>query len=107
MSHVDVKSCVESAGLPCVHMAWPVGSAPDLPWCAFYVDEGDGFYADGLNYAGRTSWVVELYQRSRDASIESALESALSERFGPFRKTEAWVASEGCVQTSYYFTQVD
>lgn len=107
MSHADVKSCIESAGLPCVHMAWPTGSAPGLPWCAFYADSTDGFYADGRNYVRRTSWVVELYQSPRDPAVESALESAISRRFGPFRSTEGWVASEGCVQTSYYFTQND
>ncbi len=107
MSYADVQTCVESAGIPCVHTAWPAGSAPQLPWCVFYLDESDGFYADGTAFAESESWVVELYQRSRDAAVEATLESAIRSRFGPFRKTEGWVESEGCLQTAYYFTEIE
>mgnify|MGYP007070073968 CR=1 FL=1 len=32
--------------MPCAHMAWPIGKAPELPWCVYYLDDADGFEAD-------------------------------------------------------------
>ena len=83
MSHADVMSCV-SAVVPCAHMAWPKGRAPALPWAVFYADSGEPLGDDGA-FGSVTSWVVELYQRSRDAALERSLEAALRASFGPFR----------------------
>ena len=106
MSHVDVQSAI-NAVVPCTHMAWPSGKAPEsLPWAVFYLDESDGLYADGIRYVDRNSWVVELYMKSRDAELESRIDAAITDSFGAFRKTEAWVASEQCLQIAYYFTEI-
>lgn len=103
MSYEDVQSCV-SAVVPCAHMAWPKGSAPPLPWAVFYADSEEPFGDDG-GFGSVTSWVVELYQRSMDAALERSLEGALREAFGPFGKSESWVADEGCLMTAYYFEE--
>lgn len=105
MSYADVQSCV-SAVVPCAHMAWPTGCAPSLPWAVFYLDETDPVGDNGA-YAEKLSWVVEFYQRSRDAATEAALEAALRASFGALTKQESWVDSEGCLMTSYYFNQFE
>lgn len=107
MAHEDVMACVTGADLPCVHMAWPVGSAPEPPWCAFYEDDTDGFHADDHAYARRVTWAVELIQRWRDSSVEAALEEAILAAFGPFEKTESWDGSEQCLVTVYRFTEIE
>lgn len=93
--------------MPCAHMAFPIGSAPDLPWCVYYLDEMDGFAADNSLLAKRNNWVVEHYWRDYDEEKESALESAIESSFGAFKKTEVWVEDENCVQTTYYFAEIE
>lgn len=107
MSRADVVAAVRAAGIPVVHMAWPKGSAPRLPWAAYYLDDQDGMYADDEVWAAVERWVVELYEREPDEDLEALLESSISEAFGPFDKSETWVESEGCTQTTYRFTQTE
>lgn len=87
-------------------MAWPVGSAPDLPWCVFYLYEDGRLSADDKRYYDMPTWAVELYQRQSDAETEGALEQSIRERFGDYDKSEAWVESEGCLQTTYTFREM-
>lgn len=107
MSADDVYRCVSSCGVPCVRNAWPKGSAPPLPWAVFALDEEGGCHADGETYVGRASWYVELYQRSNDPELEASLRSAIESSFGPATRTDAWVEQESCVQTTYYFTEIE
>lgn len=107
MSASDVMACVASCGIPCVRNAWPKGSAPKLPWAVFMLDETDGFYADGRVSATVNRWYVELYQKTNDQELEGRLEAAIQDWFGPYSKTEAWVDTESCVQTAYYFTDIE
>lgn len=106
MSAVDVVAACEAVGLPCACMAWPVGSAPPLPWCVWRLEYTDGFDADDLVYARTDRIVLELYERSMDASLEAALEASISATFGPYSKSQSWVYDEGCVLTSYGFTDI-
>ena len=107
MSASDVMACVASCGIPCVRNAWPKGSAPKLPWAVFMLDETDGVYADGRVYSTKNRWYVELYQKTNDQELEGRLEAAIQDWFGPYTKTEVWVDAESCVQTVYYFTDIE
>lgn len=107
MSKANVVACVRSAGLQVAHMAWPVGSAPALPWCVFYLYEDGKLNADDKRYYACPTWAVELYQRQSDTETETALEDAIHVSFGDFNKTEVWVESEGCLQTTYTFTELE
>lgn len=106
MNGTNVVRAVEGVGLPCAHMAFPEGSAPDLPWCVYYLDESSGFNADNTIYAEDARWVVEHYWKTYDQEKESALEQTILSEFGPYTKTETWVQDENCTQTSYYFHEI-
>ena len=107
MSAEAVVAACAAAGLPCVNMVWPIGSAPDLPWCVWRLDYTDGFDADDTVYARASRVVVELYERSMDASLEAALEASIAAAFGPFSKSQSWAADEGCLVTYYGFTDIE
>lgn len=107
MGKKEVVAAVRSAGLQVAHMAWLVDSAPALPWCVFYLYEDGKFSADDKRYYAHPTWAVELYQRQSDTETETALESAIHASFGDFNKTEVWVESEGCLQTTYTFTETE
>lgn len=97
---------MDAAGIPSVHMAWREGTAPELPWCVFYIEDTDGVFADNSITVSSTKWVVELYQRQSKQDVEDAVEAAILSAFGPFTKSEAWVEKENCIQTSYYFKEI-
>lgn len=105
MAHKDVQQTINPI-VPCCHMAWTVGNAPKLPWAVFYLDENDGQYADNKRYAEVNHWVVELYEKTHSCEVESAVEEAITEKFGAFSKTEIWVESESCIQVVYRFTEI-
>lgn len=107
MSKQDVMGVAQDVGIPATHMAWPVGSAPALPWMAFYVSSDDGIYADDTVFKQNIRWALELYQRTCDDDLVSRVEESVLRRFGPFSKTETWVEDENCLQTTYYFTDLN
>lgn len=106
MSIREVHEAIASAGIPCSHMAWPRGSAPDPPWAVYGEESQSAFYADGKVYSGVISWEVDLVQRSSDPSVEAALEAAIADAFGPFDKSESYDSQEGCLITTYSFTEI-
>lgn len=107
MSKQDVYSIAEDAGIPAVHMAWPIGSAPSLPWFVFYVSNQSGFNADDTMYAPVYRWALELYQKTSDEELEAKVEQSILEKFGSFSKSESWVEDENCLMTTYYFTDMN
>lgn len=107
MSMEDVVSCVRGAGLPVAHLAFPVGSNQGLPFCTFALESQSALFADNKNYASVSEWSVELYQEPSDAESETRLDAAIAAAFGPYAKSDAWVEEEGCVQTTYLFSQVE
>ena len=114
MSGANVYSVISSVEIadgktmPCAHMTFPIGSvAPPLPWCVYYLDEMEGFAADNKLLAKRNNWVVEHYWKDYDETVERNLEDAIEAAFGAFRKTEVWVDDENCVQTAYYFAEIE
>lgn len=107
MSRKTVKQAITAANLPSAHMAFPEGSAPDLPWCCFGLDSLSGFDADNTVFAKTKHWWIELYQRTSDETVESALETQIQNTFGPFNKTEVWIDSESVIQTTYTFTEIE
>jgi len=107
MNEKDIKSAIESVGIPCAHMSWVRGSAPELPWAVFYLDDTDGFFADDGIYSGVHNWIVELAQRSSDKTLEENLENVIVTEFGPFSKSEYWDSQENCLITSYSFSLLD
>lgn len=90
----------------CVHMAWPEGSAPDLPWAVWYVDEERGFCSDDSKGPRETWWCVELYERSCDYDLHDELESAIEDAYGPCKKTESWLSDEDAVATVFTFKEI-
>jgi hypothetical protein len=97
----------DGSHMPCAHMAFPIGNAPNLPWCVYYLDETEGIAADNRLHVRRNRWIVEHYWKDYDEEAETALEMALEQSFGVFTITESWVDTENCMETAYYFTEIE
>lgn len=105
MSHADVYACVSEV-VPCRHYAWPENEAPELPW-AVYTGESDPIVSDDFQTGVVWHWTVELYERRRDAQLESRLEAAIVAAFGNYTKREVPVKSEDCLMVTYDFPQIE
>lgn len=88
-------------------MAWPDNAAPPLPWMVFYLDDDLKLDADNRRWVSHGTWVVELYQKHADSEVEGKVESAITEAFGDYDKTETWVDAEDCLMTIYRFTVIE
>lgn len=106
MGKAEIYTAISTV-VPCVHMAWREGTAPALPWAVYYLDESSSLFASNTRYANVNRWTVELYQKSSDLTLETQLETALDTNFGGYSKSEAWIDTENCVQTTYMFTEIE
>ena len=107
MSGAEVVAAVESCGIPCAHMAWPEGCAPEPPWAVWTLDGESAFCADDVSWARKPTYRVELYERSRDTALHESIGKAIEGAFGPYRLEEAWLEDEGVPVTSWTFGGIE
>lgn len=106
MSHELVQQTVQSVGIQCRHMDWGDETPTKLPW-AIYTGEETPIASDDTMSAVRNDWTVELYEAKRNADLERRLGAAILKAFGPYKKREVWVKSEGCLIVTYDFTEIE
>jgi len=85
MDEQALKRQLETSGLPVTYRQWPIGQAPPLPWCVYYYNRNNNFYADGRVYHQFQRYIIELYCKRKDPAAEEKLEKALA----PFVWTKA------------------
>ena len=78
MTFEEIKTMVNSVGLPCTYYQWPEKEAPAPPYLVFYYPGRDDDAADNINYGLITNLVIELYTDEKDFVSESAVETVLT-----------------------------
>lgn len=107
MSPARVVSSVTSCGVECAHMCFPEGSAPPLPWAVYYLDTTNNAHADNSTWDYVCSWIVELYEKSKNPDLELSIAKELEKEFGsPPSMEETWIEEENCLLTTYRFTEI-
>lgn len=76
MTQAELKTVLNGSGIPFVYRAWKNGH--DLPFGVFYFERDNPFAADGIVYAKKTLYALELYTAEKDPDTEAALEKALT-----------------------------
>lgn len=99
MTLSEIKSRLESSGLPVCYYAWPENEAPALPWLVYFESGANGFAADGRVYYSARQISVELYTKTKDPSTESLVEAALAGIV--YTKTETYLSDEQVYETIY------
>ena len=80
-----------------VYHAWPVGSAPELPFIVINSIGSDNFGADNVVYYGKRVVRVELLAETKALALESSIEAVL-----PYwTRTEDYLSDEKCYLTTY------
>ena len=99
MTLQDIKTLLESTGLPVTYRAWPDQQAPALPWICYLVTGSNNFFADGKMYLGVSMVSVELYTALISPALEQQLEQALQGFC--WQKTITYIDTEKVYQISY------
>jgi hypothetical protein len=98
-----VYKALLASGIKGTYVAYPVGKAPPLPWFTYREEDNGEVFADDTNYAEMPHYMVRLYQKDADQSVERALGDAIA-KIGPYRRFQTWSATENCLITTYQFT---
>lgn len=99
MTLEDIKSLLESTGLPVTYRAWPENEAPPLPFICYLAAYSNNFAADGGVYYLINHIQIELYTKLKDPESEGKVEKALSSLF--WEKNETYIDTEKCYQILY------
>lgn len=106
MSHATVYAAV-SKHVPCSHMEWPDDKMPTVPFACYMLDYDKPICADDMQIAVRNKWMVELYEKRRDAKLEKALSDELRSAFGSVRRDENWIENDNLLQVVYTFYEIE
>jgi hypothetical protein len=83
------------------YRAFPVGSAPELPYICIVETETDNFTADSKVYQKRQYVDIELYTDIKQPEIETALENTLNDNLIVWDKAENYIDDEDMIQLVY------
>lgn len=86
------------------YRSWPVGEAPQLPFICFMATGSDNFGADNIVYHSRTPVRIELYEVSKDLTLEGQLEAALTDAGLFWEREETYLDDEKCYEIIYEVT---
>jgi len=86
------------------YRAFPVNSAPELPFICFMEMESDNFVADSVVYQKFTEVNIEFYSKHKDTVTEGAIEAMLNSHMLVWDKEEYYVDSEDMLQIVYGIT---
>ena len=98
----QLKTILESTGLPVTYRAWPEDPddpPPPLPWICYIVDETNSLFADGKVYYSYDDVAVELYTRFKEPETEKLVEAALTDFH--WKKSQEYLSTERCYITIY------
>lgn len=101
MTQQELYQALQTTGLPLAYSHFPESSAPTPPYIVYLYTYSSDIMADNHNYVGRGNWQVELYSKTEDLVSEKKVQDLLKSLRLPYRKTEAWLASEGLRQVIY------
>ena len=99
MTLEELKTLLESTGLPVAYRAFPVGQAPDLPFICYLVEYSNNFDADNRVYHPINHISIELYTEFKNPDAEALVETALKDIC--WEKTEEYLDDERCYEILY------
>lgn len=102
MTKSDFAKLLKKLKIPVRYRAFRKGEAPQTPYAVYYQLGKDNFNADNQPYFTTESVIVELITNKKDETLESKLESLLTDNklFFEF-ESEIELDSEGLYQVAY------
>lgn len=109
MTLAELKTALESVNNNAfvgkvAYRAFPVNSAPDLPFICYMEDDTENFLADSKVYYKIQNVNIELYTDHKDTATEEAIEAMLSDHMLVWQKSEYYIESEDMLQVIFEIT---
>lgn len=101
MTYREVKTMVQSIGLPFAYYQFTNDTAVAPPFICFYFDESEDEPADNTNWAKIRTLYIELYTDAKDFSLEAAVESVLTNNEQFYTRSETYLDSERMMMVTY------
>ena len=101
MTYKEIKTMIESFGLPYAYYQFPDNTPQSPPFVVFYYEDSDDLYADNSNYQRVTELTIEFYSETKDFFYEDLIEDALAAASLTYRKSEQFIDSERMHETVY------
>lgn len=105
MTYQEVKTMVASIGIPYAYYQFTADTAQAPPFICFYFDDSNDEPADNQNWAKIRTLYIELYTDEKDFSLESTVESVLTNNDQFYERSEEYLDSERMMMVVYQ-TQV-
>lgn len=101
MTRAEIKTVLETIGLPYEYDHFETGKAPALPFIVFTYPQSNNFAADNGVYAKRSNIAIELYTSHKNFALEDRIEAVLDQYGIFYDKNEVFVDSERAYQITY------
>ena len=98
MTRQEVVEMIKTFNIPYAYLMFPVGKAPEPPYCVYYYPNDNDAMADNLNYVKVSNLRIELYTRNKDFELEDQVEAKM---LLPFSKDVEYIDSEKLYQVTY------
>ena len=101
MTTQQIKSMVESIGIPYAYYQFPEGTQEPCPFLCFYLGDSDDFLGDDTNYVRVENLTIELYTDSPDFALERQIEETLNANELVFSKSRTFIDTEKMTMVTY------
>ncbi len=96
----ELKTALDGLNIPVAYSHFKDNTYP--PYCVFFVDSQDGFYADNVTYTKSKTINIELYTDMKNETLEASLEQILNDNEIPFEViTEVFIEDENMYEVVY------
>ena len=101
MTPQNIKTMIESVGIPYAYHQFADGTGQQPPFICFFYGNSNDLAADNTNYARIEPLYIELYTDEKDFALESQIETLLNTNDLVFRKEQTYIDSERMHETIY------
>ena len=101
MTYQEVKTMVESIGIPYAYYQFPEGTDQPCPFICFYFTGSNDLAADDTNYQRIRPLAIELYTDNKDFALENTFEAVLNQHVFVYSRDEAWIDTERMNMVTY------
>lgn len=101
MTYQEVKTMVESIGIPYAYYQFPEGTDQPCPFICFYFTGSNDLAADDTNYQRIRPLAIELYTDNKDFALENTVEAVLNQHGFVYSRDEAYIDTERMNMVTY------
>ena len=105
MTYQEVKTMVQSIGVPFAYYQFTKDTVQPTPFVCFYFDGSNDEPADNTNWVKIRTLYIELYTDAKDFAFEQTVEDILAEHELFYEKSETYLGDERMMMETYQ-TQV-